>query len=412
MKKIRAVLVGAGSRGMDVYAAYALEHPDEIEFVAVAEPDPQKNAQFCKLHHVAPENSFTDYRPLFEKGKLADCALICTQDQMHVQPTLMALQKGYHVLLEKPMAITRQDCQTLVDAAQAADRHLMVCHVLRYTQFYSLIKQIIQQKQLGDLVAIHQHEDIANWHFAHSYVRGNWAIAAQAAPMILAKCCHDLDILRFLADAECEQIASVGSLQHFRSQNAPDGAPLRCLDGCVHRRDCLYYAPDQYLTGDTDWPTAVISADKSHSARLQALQTGPYGRCVYRCDNDVCDNQMVQMRFTNGVNASLTVSAFTPTMTRSIVVYGTKGRLSGNLDTNTIRIEALGTGRSETIVLGADVDRLGHGGGDIRLMRDFVDLVSGRRAQSKTLGQDALASHIMAFAAEQARVEQTVVRLG
>lgn len=403
MEPVRAVLVGAGARGMDVYAAYALAHKTELQFVAVAEPDEKKRQRFCALHGIPPERAYKDYEELFAAGCLGDCAFICTQDRLHTRPALMALELGYDVLLEKPMATTREECELLVRTAQQLDRKLMLCHVLRYTRFFSKIRELLDSGIIGTLVGIAQNEDIGYWHFAHSYVRGEWRRADTASPMILAKCCHDLDILRWLSGSRCTSVYSTGRLYHFKAENAPEGAPARCLDGCAHLRTCPYYAPAQYLTEDTDWPTAVISPDRSIEARTRALETGPYGRCVYRCDNDVCDRQSVILEFENGVHATFTASAFSEKMDRRIVLDGTNGRITGSLEANTIELLQFSTGLHETLTLSAQVDTLGHGGGDQHLIADFVDLVRNGSAQAKTMARDSLESHLIAFAAEESR---------
>ena len=404
MGPVKAVLVGAGARGMDVYAAYALAHKTELQFVAVAEPDEEKRRRFCALHGIPPERAYKDDEALFAAGKLGDCAFVCTQDRLHTRPAMMALEQGYDVLLEKPMATTREECELLVRTAQRQGRKLMLCHVLRYTRFFSKIKELLEKGAIGTLVGIAHNEDIGYWHFAHSYVRGEWRRADKASPMILAKCCHDLDILRWLAGSRCTSVYSTGDLYHFKAENAPEGAPARCLDGCAHLRECPSYAPAQYLTEDTDWPTAVISADRSIEARTRALEKGPYGRCVYRCDNDVCDRQSVVLQFENGVHATFTASAFSENMDRRIVLDGTGGRITGSLETNTIALVQFATGLHETFTLSSQVDTLGHGGGDQHLIADFVDLVRNGSAQAKTMAQDSLESHMLAFAAEESRL--------
>lgn len=412
MEPVKAVLVGAGARGMDVYAAYALAHKTELQFVAVAEPDEEKRRRFCTLHGIPKEHAYKDYESLFAAGKLGECAFICTQDKLHTRPALLALESGYDVLLEKPMATTREECELLVHTAQQLERKLMLCHVLRYTRFFSKIKELLEKGAIGMLIGIDHNEDIGYWHFAHSYVRGEWRRADEASPMIPAKCCHDLDILRWLVGSHCTSVYSTGDLYHFKAENAPDGAPERCLDGCMYLRECPYYAPVQYLTDDTDWPTAVISTDKSLEARTRALEKGPYGRCVYRCDNDVCDRQSVVLQFENGVHATFTASAFSENMTRRIVLDGTGGRITGSLEDNTIELVQFATGLHEKFTLNAKVDTLGHGGGDQHLIADFVDLVRNGSAQAKTMAQDSLESHILAFAAEESRLTGRPVSMG
>ena len=246
-KPIQAILIGAGQRGMDAYAPYALKHPDQIQFVAVAEPNPERRAQFSAQHNIPTAYQFESWEPLLELPQLGQAALICTQDQMHTEPTIAALDAGYDVLLEKPMATTLDECQQLVSAAEAAKRQLHICHVLRYTTHFSRLREVIQSGVLGQIVNVHHRENVSYWHMAHSFVRGNWRNEAESSPMILAKCCHDLDILIWLLDDHCDTLSSVGNLMHYRPENAPPGAPKRCLDGCPVAENCPFYAPRIYL---------------------------------------------------------------------------------------------------------------------------------------------------------------------
>jgi len=246
-QSIQAVLIGAGQRGMDAYGPYALQHPDELDFVAVAEPDPGRRSRFAAQHNIPPESQFESWEPLLVKPRFGQAAMICTQDQMHTAPTLAALNAGYDILLEKPMAPTLDECRLLVDTAEETGRQLHICHVLRYTEHFQKMKAVIDSGVLGQIVNISQRENAAWWHMAHSFVRGNWHNQALSAPMILAKCCHDLDILVWLLGDRPQTLSSVGSLLHYRSENAPEGAPEYCLDGCPAAANCRYYAPFIYI---------------------------------------------------------------------------------------------------------------------------------------------------------------------
>lgn len=411
MEPIKAILIGAGARGAGVYAPYALRQPGEIQFVAVAEPDPRKRQTFAEQHGIPLENAAANYEALLERPPFADAVLVCTQDKIHTQPALMALQGGYHVLLEKPMATTETECRALAAAADKSKGALMICHVLRFTAFFSALKGLLQSGRLGRVVTVQHTEQIANWHFAHSYVRGSWRSSGEASPMILAKCCHDLDLLHWLVGSKCTRLSSEGGLAYFTSQNAPAGAPARCTDGCPARRACPYYTPAQYLTEDTQWPTSVISPDTSYAAREDAMRRGLYGRCVFRCDNDVCDHQTLQLLFENGVTASFTASAFTKKMNRLTAITGTNGELRGDFEAGTITYHTFDDGQAHTIQTTAGRDVLGHGGGDDALMRAFLAAARGE-GDGESMVQDALQSHLWAFAAEKSRAEGAVVYPG
>lgn len=409
MKTITAVLIGAGLRGMDTYADYALRHGDELKFVAVAETDRERRNRFQSLHHLADEDCFESWEQLLCRPKLADAALICTQDRMHFQPAMQAMKKGYDILLEKPMSTNPEECVKLGEYAKQHGRVLSICYVLRYTPFFSAVKKLLDKGKIGRLVSIQHNENVGYWHMAHSFVRGNWRNSDESSPMILQKSSHDMDIMLWLAGADCIKISSFGSLTLFKEENAPAGAPLRCLDGCEYRDQCAYYAPRLYLTENTDWPTSAISNDHTYEARVKALEEGPYGRCVYHCDNNVVDHQVVSLEFANGVTAAFTMCAFTNEISRTIKLMGTEGELRGAMEKNIIEIRNFSTGMVEEIHI--PEAQSGHNGGDDGLVSDFVNLLRTGRAGMKYAADDSVESHIMAFAAEKSRVEQKTVDL-
>jgi hypothetical protein len=303
---VTAVLVGAGNRGTYAYAPYALEYPDELRFVAVAEPHPVRRERFARAHNIPPERQFNTWEELLAQGQIADVLFNMTQDQTHYPSTIAALKAGYDVLLEKPMATRLEHVVDLVQTAERLGRLLQICHVLRYTAIFSALHEILASGRLGDIVTVEHRENVVYWHMAHSFVRGNWRNVATSSPMILAKCCHDFDILYWNLGRPAKRLQSFGSLIHFRPENAPAGATPRCTDGCPVE-DCPFDARRIYLNMDYhDWPVSVITEDTgSAEARRQALATGPYGRCVYRCDNDVVDHQTVNMELENGISVVL-----------------------------------------------------------------------------------------------------------
>jgi len=404
---LEAVVLGAGNRGYSAYAPYALQHPDELRFVAVAEPDEAKRERFAQTYDVPRENCFASWEDLIAKGQLAPAALNCTQDAMHTASTLALLKAGYHVLLEKPMATSPADCMALTLAAERADRVLQICHVLRFTSFFSKLHEIIESGRLGDIITVEHRENVVFWHMAHSFVRGNWRNTRESNPMLLAKCCHDLDILYWNL-GPARKLSSFGSLLHFCPEHAPQRATLRCTDGCPAAEQCAYYAPRLYLGDHTGWPVSVISVDSSLDARRKALETGPYGRCVYHCDNDVVDHQIVAMEMESGATATLFMHGHSSEESRTLRYDGTRATLRGKFAyvTGEIEIHDHLSGRVERIEpeMGA-----GHGGGDEGLVSSFVRSLRSGNPQTLTSARNSLASHLMAFAAEQARAESTVV---
>jgi predicted dehydrogenase len=405
---LEVVAIGAGGRGFGAYAPYALSHPEELRFVAVAEPDPARRARFAATYGVPASACFASWDELVARGRLGDAAFNCTMDAVHVDSTLALLKAGYHVLLEKPMATTAEDCRTLVRAAESAGRVLQICHVLRFTAMFSALHEIIASGRLGDIITVEHRENAVYWHMAHSFVRGNWRNSVESAPMILAKCCHDLDILYWNL-GPVRRLSSTGSLRHLRAENAPAGAPLRCTDGCPAAEECPYYAPRLYLTENTGWPTSAISLDTSLEARRHALETGPYGRCVYHCDNDVVDNQVVMLEFESGVSAAMFMHGHSHQEGRTMRYDGTRATLRGIFthEGNAIEIHDHRHGTMERIL--PDAGDSGHGGGDEGLTAAFVHGLLSGQADTLTSGRASLESHLMAFAAEQARLDGTMI---
>ncbi|QGQ98779.1 gfo/Idh/MocA family oxidoreductase [Paenibacillus psychroresistens] len=413
MGKIKAALIGAGQRGMDAYASYALNCAEDIEFVAVADISIERRDLFKRTHGVVEENCFASWEELLEGPKLADAVLICTQDQMHFEPAIRALEKGYHVLLEKPMSPSPLECLIMGEYAEKYERVFSICHVLRFTEFFTSIKKLLTDGAIGKLVTIQHTENVEHRHQAHSFVRGNWRNSQTSSPMILAKSCHDMDILLWLADADCTKVSSFGSLTYFNSKNAPEGAPLHCLDGCPVQDECPYYAPKIYVDGK-DWMANVlrstVSSDSGDEGVLQALKEGPYGRCVFHCDNNVVDHQVVNLEFANEVTVAFTMSAFTHEGGRSVKLMGTRGQIRGDMEKNEIEVTSFITGKKEKILLDAPAE--GHGGGDHGIMRDFIRLVqSDGKEVGLTNARASVQSHLMAFAAEKSRVEGRVISI-
>ena len=411
MKQVTAVLVGAGARGQ-VYAEYARQHPEELRIVAVAEPRQDRRELACRAHGVGPERSFSSWEPLLEKPRMADAALICTLDGLHTAPALAALEKGYNVLMEKPMSNSEAECRAIAAAAERGGRVLCVCHVLRYTPFYATLKRLVDEGAVDEVAALAQIENVGYWHHAHSFVRGNWRSGA-VSPMILQKSCHDMDILLWLVGRRCERVASFGSLRHFDAAHAPKGAPARCLDGCPASGSCPYYAPRIYLTENVGWPTDMRTTDLSREGREKALREGPYGRCVYRCDNDVVDRQVVNLEFEGGAVASFAMTAFTTDMARQLKITGTGGQITADMNTGRISLHRFGQADPQVIPVEAppETNNYGHGGGDYYLMRDFVRAVRQGGAQMLSSAQASLQGHLICFAAERSRLCHTVEEL-
>lgn len=408
-KPITAITLGAGNRG-NVYGDYATEYPDELDIVGVAEPIPIRQERYAKQHNIADEHRFVTWEHVFDVPKFADAIIITTPDDLHYGPAMAALGMGYDLLLEKPIAQTWQECKDILDLAEAKQRIVAVCHVLRYAPYYRKVKAVIESGVLGELVSVQHLEPIQHVHMAHSFVRGNWRIEAQTNPIILAKSCHDLDILRWWIDKPCEQIASFGSLKWFKAENAPAGSTARCTDGCKIEATCPYSAKRIYYD-DRSW-LHHFDLPKEEPARGEAIwkniSEGPYGRCVYHCDNDVLDHQIVAMQFAEGITANFSMEAFTHYHGRRTRIMGTMGDLIG--DETDLLVTNFRDGSTEKWNIDEHKTLAsGHGGGDWGLVTDWLQAVDQQDASllSSTL-QASMESHHMGFLAEQSRHTKTI----
>jgi len=408
---LSAILVGAGNRGRWVYGRWALAHRDRLRVVAVAEPDDRERAAFAAEHGIAAERQHRDWSELLALPKHADVAIVATGDTLHTEPALAALSRGYDVLLEKPIAPTPAECVRVVEGAERAGRLLQIGHVLRYSRFYEKVHDLVTSGVLGDIVHVDMKEHVAHWHMTHSYVRGKFRNRAIAAPILLAKSCHDLDLLAWLVDRPARRVASFGALAHFRKDRAPAGAPARCTDGCPVQATCphdavaFYAGPDETLA--RAWPWLDVSTDPSREARMRALETGRYGRCAFHCDNDALDHQIVSLEFEGGVTASFGLQGLAPREQRTLRVTGTRGELRGILDGGVIEVERAGVIGVERHAIEGNV--FGHYGGDVGLMEHFVSLLERGSRAVRASGRAALESHLVGFAAERARETAAVV---
>jgi predicted dehydrogenase len=406
-------MVGAGNRGFLAYGAFAERNPGEARFVAVVEPDEGRRARFANAHDIPAERQFQSWEEIASRPLLAPALINATIERNHRESTLALLAAGYEILLEKPIALTPGECVEIAAAAESRGRLLQIAHVLRYAPFFLAVREIIASGRLGAIVSVDWRENLIYWHFAHSYVRGNWGNSTRTGPMILTKCCHDLDLLVWIF-GRCERLSSSGSLTHFTKGAVGAEIPGRCTDGCPIAEECPYYAPRVYLDrlreNPASFAVAAVTLDRTPEGVLRALETGPYGRCVYRCDNDVVDHQVVLMRFEGGLSVSLTMQGASHVEGRTIRIDGVRATLLANESRSEIEIHDHRTGTVERIATRRGVG--GHGGGDEGLMRAFVGAIDGDRAGVLTSAREAVASHLLAFAAEHARVTGETVDMG
>ncbi len=413
-KPVTLLILGAGGRGFD-YARYVRAHPDQAKVVGVAEPRDVYRNRMAAEHEIDPANVFTDWKQAADKPRLADAVLICTQDRMHADPAVAMAEKGYAILLEKPMAPNEPDCVRIVEAVKRAGICFAVCHVLRYTRYTRVLKKMLDDGAVGDIVSIQHLENVGWWHQAHAFVRGFWRNEAESSFMLLSKSCHDLDWIRYVMGVPCQKVSSFGSLKHFRREEKPSAAgdATRCV-ACAYEPQCPYSAVKIYLTNVGDqpsWPSATLVPVWSLENLRRAVAEGPWGRCVYECDNDVVDNQAVIMAFAGARTATFTMTAFNAGGHRKTRIFGTRGEIYGdgsNIEhfdflTRTRRI--IDTNAADATIAG------GHGGGDEGLMEAFLAAVAGDSGQVISGPDETLESHRMVFAAERARRENRVVCL-
>lgn len=416
MEKLKVILIGAGNRG-ETYTDIMHEFPDKYQVVAVAEPVKSRRDHVKTLHQIPDSLCCEDYRELFAKGKIADLAIISTQDRLHYAPAMEAIALGYHVLLEKPLSPSARECLDIRNAAQKNNVRVIVCTVLRYTPLFGTVKGIIDSGRIGKVMSINHEECVGNIHQSHSYVRGNWGNVERSASMLLAKSCHDLDLIPWLVGERCTKIQSFGSLGYFNADHAPDGAPERCIDGCPHGETCPYNAVRLYLDDKENYwfrSTSTMCQTPTDADVEKALRETQYGKCVYRCDNDVVDHQTVNMQFESGATATFSMCAFNRGG-RFLHVMGTKGELHASLEENgSIRVYDFET-KTENVTPISSVDGIvgGHGGGDAGIVNAVYGCLTGDVCVKEipTI-EESCHNHMLVFAAEESRKTGGVIEIG
>lgn len=403
MNKITFAILGMGNRGT-AYASKLLKYPEETQVVAIADSRRIRLDAANKHLQLPEEMLFDSADSILAQPKLADYMIIATQDAQHKAHALRAMALGYDLLLEKPISNRLGDVVEITKAAEFLGRKVFICHVLRYTVFYQQVKKLIDEGVIGDVVTIEAIEQVGFHHYCHSFVRGNWHNEAASSPMILAKCCHDMDILLWLTGKKCQKISSFGTLTHFKAENCPEGATERCVDCPL---DCPAHANRYYASRLPGWPTNILHPEPTLENITEVLANTNYGRCVYKMDNDVVDHQTVSLQFEDGVTATFQMVGFTNKQTREIHVMGTQGEIWGDFKSRKLYWQRF-CGEVQTVDLDAlCTDFTGHGGGDERLVYDVVRFTRGDDfdTSSMTTVDRSAESHYLAFAAEESRVK-------
>lgn len=414
MKKLKVILIGAGNRGT-TYVRMGKEHCPEFEVVGVADPRPNRRDYIRELFDLPESACFESWEEILAQPKMADVAIIATQDAMHFAPAMKAIEQGYHLLLEKPAAPTPEECLAIDRAATAKGLEVIVCHVLRFTPFFTTIKRLIDEGAVGRIMNIIHVEAVGNIHQSHSYVRGNWGNVGRSTPMILAKSCHDIDILQWLLGERCTRVQSFGSLSYFNAENKPEGAPEFCVDGCPAKETCPYHASKVYAELKRFVKHATGKHEPTDADIDYAIRNTNYGKCVFQLDNDAVDHQVVNLEYESGATASFTMSAFNKGG-RRIRIMGTKGELEGDMSQKTIKLYRFDTMETEEIPIdNAVTDETifgGHGGGDAGIVRAFCQFMLGTyKGNSITDITTSVENHLATFAAEDARLSGSVITM-
>jgi predicted dehydrogenase len=403
-RPVQVMVLGAGHRG-SLYAEYALRSPREMRVVAVADPNPRRRESMARQHGIAPARCFSTAAEALARPKLADAVIVSTPDRQHVEPCLAALDRGYDVLLEKPIAPTEDECRQILARARATGRIVGVCHVLRYTPYFRELKALIDAGTIGQIISVQHLEPIEHTHMSHSYVRGSWRNSRTATPIILAKSCHDTDIIRWLVNDRAENVHCFGNLKWFTAVNAPEGSTERCTDGCAVETECPYSALQIYWRDRKRLYVFDLPEDRSRWSEeiLKGLRETDYGRCVYRMDNDQPDHLTVNILFRGGVTAGFSMEAHVSYEGRRTRIMGSMGDIVGDMESFTLTTFRNGQRRSWSLKTDA------HGGGDHRMLKDFLQAVGQQDASLLSSSiEDSVESHLIAYAAETSRLQRTI----
>jgi predicted dehydrogenase len=461
MKPLTAIMNGAGSRGREAYGAYAKSHPGLIKFVAIADPNPDRRQLFQQEHNIPDEFAFESWELLMNPkvGKIAEVAFICTPDLLHYQPAIRALDLGYDLVLEKPISPNLEECRNIEQLANKQGKKVQICHVLRFSKFWKKVKEIVDSGKIGKIIHYDHSENVSFWHYGHSYVRGIFRNTTISSPLILAKTCHDLDLMHWIIGSKPLSVQSMGHRSLYRPENAPKDAPKKCTDGCPHAKGCPWYAPRMYISAEPmlrmathahqrsirvatrfalnhqkvitflsrifpklkntfnwqHWPATMLTDNLSIEGKMKAMKDGSYGNCIFHSDNDLVDHQVSTFTFPDGVIGTLTVHGMADLEGREIRIFGSKGAIRGYFRYNGEEISVTDFRYAQTeVVYSAGLVPTSHGGADIDFMDAFVK-VYRNEANPNDLGtsniSEAMESHYMGFATEIARREERNVEI-
>lgn len=402
-EKVTISIVGAGNRAKAYIDVLDELYPHQFEINGLFEPNLERQKYFQEKYHIKKENIFNGYEDFIKLERISDVVIIATLDNQHYLPTMHAIKAGYDIILEKPISMSLRETIEIGELGkQHPNQIIAVCHVLRHSPFFRKLKELVDQKVIGDVVNIQHNENVGYYHFAHSYVRGNWRNLKVAAPFIVAKSCHDLDILLYLLNKKSIRFSSMGELSFFHhgNYNKELMAP-RCQD-CQIEKDCPYSALKIY---GSRLIRSVLFDNSSADKLKEGLKTSPYGRCVFQCDNDVADHQVTIIEFEDGVTATFNLSAFTNKIHRSLKIMGTYGEIRATEVGKIIEVWPFG---QEPYYVKVDEVVGGHGGSDTVFIDNFMKSYLHGEKFDSTLAM-SIESHVIAFGAEASRLKNGVM---
>lgn len=422
-RPITAIIVGAGHRSF-VYSELAKTNPEMLKIVGVADPNPIRRRKAMDYFGFKEDMCFENAEELAKKGKLADTVINGTMDEQHLETAVPLLDAGYDMLLEKPFAPNEEEMRQIVNCAKKNNSKVMICHVLRYTPFYYAIKERIANGEIGDIINIQTTEHVSYHHLSTSYIRGKWANSDKChTSMLLAKCCHDLDIIMWMmSETKPKQISSFGGKFQFKPENAPKEAGTICMKDCPLVDTCVYSTKRLYIDHPDRWAFYVWDAlegkkNVTIEDKIALMKSdSPYARCIYKCDNNVVDHQSVLINFESGATGTHNMVGGSAEPRREIHIIGTKGEIFGNFEESkftVLKIDPSPDAHNEE----CDVEEVdlrvtgdmvgaygGHGGGDERLAADFVKFIRGEKPSlACTSIFDSVAGHLSVYLADKSR---------
>lgn len=407
LQQVKIVVIGAGNR-TNKYLEYAALHPERLKLVGIVEPVEIRRSLVAEKFGVPAEACFSSFDDFFSNPIEADAVLIGTPEDKHYEPCMRAIEAGYHVLLEKPIAQTKQECLDILEASQRKGVVVGVCHVLRFHPYFMKIKEVIDSGELGQIISINHYAEINIDRMTHSYVRGLWNRAKKTNPMLIAKCCHDIDFLLWICGSKCRKVSSFGSLRWFCKENAPEGSAERCID-CKVEQSCPFSAVNLYKErkqwiSNFDVPQGLTIDDVID----EELRSGKFGRCVYHCNNDVADHQVVNMELENETTISFVANAFTLNDFRGTHIKMTHGEIDGN--ETTLRVRKFRGGEEQVYDFSDLCTQPFHAGADLNIVEAFVNSITN--AENGVLSSDiasSIESHVVCYEAETSRLNNQTI---